>query len=264
MDKFINKKTIKYIIVGAVVIAVLVIAFILGGNAPGNTEPPKPSELPQMELTEAETATPEPDGEAEESSPEPTAASERSAAAPTAAASVGATEKPTAKEPSAPAAENAPVPEEKTAPQPGSDDSVYVFGDEKNHTCTVSVRCDNILKNMDHLAPDKAGLVPSDGVILPPQTVTFTEGENAFDVTLRVMQKNRIHFEFSKTPAYNSVYIEGINNLYEFDCGELSGWMYRVNGNFYNFGCSQYTVKDGDTIDWLYTCDMGADLGRRY
>ena len=28
----------------------------------------------------------------------------------------------------------------------------------------------------------------------------------------------------SKTPIYNSAYIEGIHNLYEFDCGSLSGW----------------------------------------
>ncbi len=28
----------------------------------------------------------------------------------------------------------------------------------------------------------------------------------------------------------DSVYVEGINNIYEFSCGEQSGWMYEVNG----------------------------------
>ena len=60
---------------------------------------------------------------------------------------------------------------------------------------------------------------------------------------------------------YNSAYIEGINNLYEFDCGELSGWMYSVNDWYPNYGCSCYTVQPGDVICWVYTCDLGQDVG---
>ena len=78
------------------------------------------------------------------------------------------------------------------------------------------------------------------------------------------MKKNGIHMAFSFNPVFNSRYIEGINNLYEFNCGSGSGWMYRVNGVFPNYGCSQYQVEDGDTIEWLYTCDLGVDLGRNY
>ena len=53
--------------------------------------------------------------------------------------------------------------------------------------------------------------------------------------------------------------IEGIGNLYEFDCGELSGWMYTVNGQAPNYGCSQYQLEDGDVVEWIYSCDMGRD-----
>ena len=61
---------------------------------------------------------------------------------------------------------------------------------------------------------------------------------------------------------YDSYYIEGINNLYEFDCGSESGWMYKVNGWFPNYGCSAYPLKDGDVIVWCYTCNgLGADVG---
>ncbi len=42
---------------------------------------------------------------------------------------------------------------------------------------------------------------------------------------------------------YNSYYVEGIGNLYEFDCGKESGWMYKVNGRFPNYGCSSYTPE---------------------
>ena len=91
----------------------------------------------------------------------------------------------------------------------------------------------------------------------------FTEGESVFDVLKRVCRENKIHMEFSETPVYQSAYIEGIGNFYEFDCGEGSGWMYRVNGEFPNYGCSRYTLADGDTVEWVYTCDFGADVGGR-
>jgi len=70
--------------------------------------------------------------------------------------------------------------------------------------------------------------------------------------------------EFSDSALYGSVYIEGIGNLYEFDCGELSGWMYSVNGEFPMYGMSQYEVKDGDVIEVVYTCDLGADVGNSF
>ena len=49
--------------------------------------------------------------------------------------------------------------------------------------------------------------------------------------------------------------------MYEFDCGALSGWMYRVNGWYPNYGCSRYQLKDGDVVEWRYTCDLGNDVG---
>ncbi len=70
--------------------------------------------------------------------------------------------------------------------------------------------------------------------------------------------------EFEDTPIYNSAYIEGIANLYEFDCGELSGWMYKVNGWFPNYGCSRYQLKAGDKVEWVYTCDLGVDVRGYY
>ena len=59
-------------------------------------------------------------------------------------------------------------------------------------------------------------------------------------------------------------YVSGINNLYEFDCGKDSGWMYCVNGWYPNYGCSKYTLEDGDTVEWRYTCNLGRDVGDQY
>ena len=130
-------------------------------------------------------------------------------------------------------------------------------------TCTLTIRSDTILNNLQWLDPEKKELVPKDGVIFPETTVTFFEGESVFNVLLREMKKNKIHFEYAKTPAYNSVYIEAINNIYEFDCGELSGWKYKVNDWFPNYGCSRYQLKNNDSIEIHYTCDLGADIGAK-
>ena len=91
--------------------------------------------------------------------------------------------------------------------------------------------------------------------------VHLYEGESVFDVLLRETKNHKIHMEYSETPLYQAAYIEGIGNLYEFDAGETSGWMYRVNGWFPNYGCSKYAVADGDVIAWVYTCDLGQDVG---
>lgn len=149
-----------------------------------------------------------------------------------------------------------PAPEERPTPAPQE-----VAVTDKELTCTLSVRCDSILQNMAWLDAEKAELVPKDGVIFAEQTVTFYEGESVFNLLLREMKKNKIHMEYQNTPVYNSAYIEGIHNLYEYDCGELSGWMYKVNGWFPNYGCSRYILQPGDRVEWVYTCDMGMDVG---
>lgn len=153
-----------------------------------------------------------------------------------------------------------PVPEGK--PQPVEPQNVTV-GDAV-YTCTFSISCATILDNIKDLDPEKVELVPEDGWMMEPEAVTFQEGESVFDVLLRVCRKQTIHMEYENTPIYNSAYIEGIGNLYEFDCGELSGWMYSVNGWFPNYGCSRYQLRDGDVVEWVYTCDLGMDVGGGY
>ena len=129
-------------------------------------------------------------------------------------------------------------------------------------TCTITIRCDTILDNLENLTAGKEAYVPANGCILSTSTVEFEDGETVFDVLERVCSYAGIQLEYSWTPMYNSYYIEGINHLYEFDCGNESGWMYKVNGWFPNYGCSSYTLQGGDTIVWCYTCNgLGADVG---
>lgn len=151
----------------------------------------------------------------------------------------------------------APVPEGKQEPvEPGD-----VPIDKKDkRTCYLTISCKTILNNMDKLEEGKEVLVPKDGMILSKTKVEYYSGESVFDVLQRETRKRRIHMESSFTPVYNSAYIEGIGNLYEFDCGSASGWQYSVNGWFPNYGVSRYAVRDGDNIVFHYTCDLGRDL----
>ncbi len=134
-------------------------------------------------------------------------------------------------------------------------------GETKEKYCTIEIRCNTLLDNMDRLPKGKASYVPRDGVILPPTKVKIKDKENVFDVLKRVTRSKGIQMEFRNDPLYSGAYVEGINHLYEFDGGELSGWMYKVNGWFPNYGCSRYFVKENDYISWNYTCDLGKDVG---
>jgi hypothetical protein len=133
----------------------------------------------------------------------------------------------------------------------------------KKGTCTLLVECSTILDQINSLDERKRDIVPADGIIFAAQEVAFYEGESVFDVLKREMKNNQISMEFVWTPGYGSNYVEGIANLYEFDCGELSGWMFCVNGWYPNYGASLYTVSEGDVIEWHYTCDIGEDLGEK-
>ena len=131
-------------------------------------------------------------------------------------------------------------------------------------TCTLEIRCDTLLGNLHKMQEGKAALVPENGVMLEATEVEFSAGDSVFDVFRKVLREEKIHFEYVDASAYDSVYIEGIGNIYEFDCGPQSGWMFSVNGIYPGLGCSAYTLADGDVIVFNYTCDLGADLGADY
>lgn len=146
----------------------------------------------------------------------------------------------------------------------GADSQPQGDGQDQTHTCTFSIECSTLLDNWDDVKEEKKEFVPADGWVVQPTEVTFTPGESVFDVLKRVCQERGILMESSYTPMYGSYYVEGINQLYEFDGGGTSGWMFCVNSWYPNYGCSSYTVEDGDVIEWRYTCSLGSDVGNAY
>lgn len=135
----------------------------------------------------------------------------------------------------------------------------------ESETVTLSIRCDTVLSHYDDLDPAlRSGeFVPPDGVILPPTEYVLRPGDTVFDLLDRAVRYNKIQMEYQGADqnSFGSVYVQGIHYLYEFSCGPLSGWMYRVDGEFPNYGCSKYELKDGQVIEWVYTCDLGRDVG---
>ena len=125
-------------------------------------------------------------------------------------------------------------------------------------------KTENVPFPLNVLKETKKEFVPSDGWILKETEVSFKGGETAFDVLKQICGKKGIHMASRYTPLYKSYYVEGINQLYEFDCGKNSGWMYSVNGEYPNYGASSYNLKDGDKVEWRYTCNLGSDVGDKY
>lgn len=156
--------------------------------------------------------------------------------------------------------ENTPKQE---APQSSSNPQTPpVVEEPKISYVTISIDVKTLLSNMNQLKENKRPYVPSDGWLLYPVKVEMQEGDTVFSILERITRRNRIALEYqgASSNAFNTVYIQGIGQLYEFDCGNLSGWMYFVNGNYVNVGASAYKVNEGDVITWRYTCDSGKDV----
>ena len=289
-----KRKKWTWITAGLIVLALAVVTFFWGGSqpaghrseltaspAPSATAPPlgtaPPLETAPPLKTEEPSSSQEPDAKDAEP-PQPSQGTQdteemdgKKTPSPSPAPSATAPPLGTAPPPgTAPPLESeqpsvppTPSPQGTLPPQSSQDTqgTQDIADGEKEYTCTLSVRCDTILDNLDKLDLKKKDLVPSDGVIFPETQVAFYEGESVFNVLQRELRKAKIHMEFVSTPVYDSAYIEGIGNLYEFDCGELSGWNYKVNGWAPNYGCSRYTLRDGDVVEWVYTCDLGRDVG---
>lgn len=142
-----------------------------------------------------------------------------------------------------------------------------VTHEAKKEVVTVSVRVDTLL-NPEHYkrlpeALQQRKYVPANGVIIEASTYTIEKGDTAWTATRKALQKNDVHFEYEGEgeTGYGSVYVEGINHIYEKQAGSLSGWMYAVNGKAPGVGASSYEVKDGDHITWHYTTNLGRDIG---
>ena len=143
-------------------------------------------------------------------------------------------------------------------------------------TVTMSIRCDILLDRPDdpketlngltesgHIPKDtfsklaESGNIPEDGCILDDTVFEISADETAYDLLIESARSYGISIDHKGSG--DIAYISGINYLYELDYGDLSGWVYKVNGELPSVGCGAYRLSDGDVIEWLYTLDLGND-----
>lgn len=120
-------------------------------------------------------------------------------------------------------------------------------------TVTLSIRCNSVAGLSDK------EYIPADGIILDESEFTVSEGSSVYDVLVLAARQNEISVENSAATE-SAAYIAGINYIYEFDFGDISGWVYKVNGETPSSGCGTYAVKNGDKIEWLYSLNLGEDV----
>lgn len=249
----------KWIVIGFIVLGVAALltgAWFLGGDG----EEPAPS--PSASLQPSNAAPPSPSGTEPSPSPSEAApspapsASPETSASPSPTSSAAPTGSPEVRPSQTPQVSPSPEPSVPPAvsPSPSPDGN----GEEKQAQCTILVECTQVLSAMDSLKEEKRDIIPEDGIILQEQTVDLTEGDTPFDVLRRETKRNKIQMQFSKTPLTGSVYVEGIGNLNEFDCGGTSGWMFSVNGEVPSVSAGEYVLKDGDIVRWYYSLSENA------
>ena len=129
-------------------------------------------------------------------------------------------------------------------------------GDQTNF---LSIRCEALLNNPEGLTEELRKILPPDGVLLEETEVGLPEQSTVYDLLEKAAKAEGIVFTASGTG--NSVYLSSIGGFSEGDGGALSGWMYLVNGEAPSVSCGAYPLKEGDKVEFLYTRDMGNDLG---
>jgi hypothetical protein len=97
--------------------------------------------------------------------------------------------------------------------------------------------------------------LPADGMLLAPTAFPIAAKDTVYTLLTDAAQSCGLRLDV--TGGAGTRYVRGINGLYEFDHGDLSGWLYLVNGESPSEGCDQYRVQDGDVVEWRYTTDMG-------
>lgn len=85
-----------------------------------------------------------------------------------------------------------------------------------------------------------------------PTEIEIEEGSSVYDALLKTglsIGANTI----------GGVYVYGIDGLEEFHEGPMSGWKYKVDGNYPNVGAGSTILRAGQKIEWIYTTDYTND-----
>lgn len=125
----------------------------------------------------------------------------------------------------------------------------------EKETVKMDINLTSILKNwekLDEKLRDEA-YVPKSGYLIQNQQIPIKDGDSIYDVLLRVAKQRRVHLDTKKFT--NSIYIKGINHIYEFSSGSRSGWMIKVNAELISTDAGSYELKPNDYLEIIYVTD---------
>lgn len=95
------------------------------------------------------------------------------------------------------------------------------------------------------------------GTIMDMKYVKLGKDDTVLDILKRATREDKIQMEYRGSKAL--AYVEGIDNIYEFDHGATSGWVFTVNGELSSKSAGVHKVSEGDVIRWVYSLDLGND-----
>lgn len=96
---------------------------------------------------------------------------------------------------------------------------------------------------------------------LSSYTVTVPgEGATVYHAFVKGCNENGLKYEGADN-GYVSSISKGNKTLSEFGMGQNSGWLYKVNGEAPLLGIREYSIKNGDRIEFFYTKDYKKEPG---
>ena len=129
---------------------------------------------------------------------------------------------------------------------------------EEGIKTTVSIDVSKIFDHEADLNKDKADFVPEDGMILKKVTVVIGKDSNALDQLREACEDNDVQIEVSES-QYGK-FVDGLGQIYSGDCGEWSGWMFKVNGKWAELGADATVLNENDEVEWVFVCDYNTDM----
>lgn len=105
----------------------------------------------------------------------------------------------------------------------------------------------------------KVGIYTDEKALVESIDIDYKEGDTAYTVLKRLLG-NKV----DSIGSGENLYVQGIDELYEFDKGSQSGWVYAVNRSMPQVSAGIFDIKAGDEIIWHYTLDLGKDITKSY
>lgn len=129
----------------------------------------------------------------------------------------------------------------------------------------ITITCEKAyeMKKAGKLEGNFEDRIPENGIILERTAIPLKKDDTVLKVLLRSCKEREIPTSYQGNTSYGTAYVDGINNLFEKDCGKKSGWMYKVDGQFPMMGTDKYRLKGEEEIQFVYTCNNGKDIGAK-